>query len=101
MTIIEQLKTLSVNRLDFEELILLSALASSIAAEYAVHGQESPDWLTSAKDSLTTEIKAQVRGNLLKRRAEISARLENLRTPEEKKAALKRELKQVEQALGA
>lgn len=96
---VEQLKSMSVTRNDLEGLIELSAFARTFAAECDEVGVQKPDWLVSAQDALNTEIKARIRGNLLKRKSEISARLESLKTPQQRKSELSKELREIEAAL--
>lgn len=96
---LKNLKTESVVAL--EDLMALSAFATSLLSAYDAHKVAVPEWITDANAALSREIKTRVRDELEARLKKIKAQRESLKTAEEKRAALDREAAELEAALGS
>lgn len=91
-----ELKNFDANRASIEEMVSLRAYARTLLAEYEAQNVETPEWVTLASKNLDRQIAAKNADRREARRREITSRLENLKTPNEKKAELKRELARLE-----
>jgi len=101
ITSLDKLRNLHADGFDLDELLILSATADSLEAQYDYYGVKHPDWFKNAKDVLAAEVKSRIRGDLLKRKAEAESRLETLKTSTEKKAQLRKELEEIKSQLSA
>lgn len=93
---LKELKTFSASNADVEEMIELSAFGRSISAEYAALGIEAPKWIEEKQTEVRRELNARLADAREKRKREIRAALTTLRTAEEKRADLAKELAQLE-----
>ncbi len=93
---LERLKNLDVERMDADDLIALSAFAKILEAEYAAHSLEVPEWLKDRQAELKREILTRTADMRAKRIREINARLDTLKTADEKRADLKAELERLQ-----
>lgn len=93
---LETLKHLDVERLDFDELIALSAFAKLLRAEYE-SASEVPEWLDDAGRSLKRDLQARQADATEKRLRELKARRETLKTPDQKRADIDKEIADLEQ----
>lgn len=91
----EQLRTLNLNRLDIDDAIGLLAFAKQAKAIYDEMGLEAPEWFTEKIEALADYVKERRKENLTKAVKEIEAEMVKLRTAEEKRAALKERLEKV------
>jgi len=82
-----------------EELIELRANARAIFAEYEAQKLDKPDWLNNAVNDLDREIAARVRDERARRLSEAKARRSSLKTTEEKRQDLDREIAELEETL--
>lgn len=85
-------KTFTADRLDIHQLVALAAFGRTLRAEYEEFQIDEPTWVDTQLKALRREIHSRNADNLEKRRSEINTRLESLKTPAEKKAALLKEL---------
>lgn len=90
--LIQLLKQFDADRNDVEDLVSLSAVARLVQNEYSVIGVEEPDWLTVRVKEIRREIKARTQDSVEKELREAQARLESLKTPEEKRAAIREKI---------
>lgn len=98
-TMIEKLKNLVVAKFSLEELIELRANARTIYSEYQTQKVAAPEWLNDAVVSLDREIRSQVHDELARKLSEAKARRSQLRTTEEKRGDLDKEIAELENAL--
>ncbi len=95
---LERLKNLDFERLDVDEMVAMSAFARQIATEYDTLLLNRPEWL----DVKTVELKREIQTRLAdlrdKRMREIRAKIATLKTAEEKRADLAKELAELEAA---
>ena|SRR5215813_9540589 len=104
MSVLDQLRNFSADRLDIDELVALAAFGRTLRSEYETHQLEEPEWLDVQLKSLRREIHTRNADKLEARRREIGARLESLKTPAQKKAELLKEKQAIDkqlQAIGA
>lgn len=99
-TVIEKLKNLNVSTYSLEELLELRAMSRLYYDEYKTQKLNPPDWLNNAVVALDGQIHLLVQDELERRLTDAKARRLSLRTPEEKRADLDREIGELEQALG-
>ena len=98
-TMIEKLKNLTVAKYPVEELLEFRVWARMIYEEYSTQKLDHPEWLNSAIVALDQEIKSRVRDERARRLSEAKARRSSLRTTEEKRADLDKEITELEEAL--
>ena len=94
-----ELKNLDVRRPDLSELVELSAYARSIEAEFEAVGVETPEWLAVNSKSIRREIKSRNQDRIAEKLRSAKSRLENLKTPDEKRTGLQTEIDQLEKQL--
>ena len=87
--------------MDLDDLVSLAAFGRQLRAEYEFHNLEEPDWLEVQIKSLRREINSRSVDKLEARSREITARLDSLKTPTEKKAELLKEKAKLEKQLEA
>lgn len=92
-------RNFNVDRLDIHELISLAAFGRALRDEYEHHQIEEPNWVDAQLKSLRREISSRNADRLESRRREVSARLESLKTPAQKKAELLKELAALDKQL--
>lgn len=93
---LEKLKNLTLDRLDIDEAVSLSAFARALKAEYEHVGAEAPAWLDDRSRELRSEIRDRLRDSVQKRLREAKSRLESLATPDEKRERLRQEIAELE-----
>jgi DNA repair ATPase RecN len=96
---LEQLKNFNVNAASIEEMVALRAYGSLVRDEFDAQMVEVPEWLEIQLKNLARQIKAKNADRLAARRKEVQARLENLKTPTEKKTELRKELQSLDKQL--
>ena len=96
---LNQFKTFDVNRIDMEELVVLSQFGRGLKQEYETLGMKVPEYIDTQLKTLRREIRARNQDRIEKELAEKKIRLESLQTPQEKKLKLKQEIKQLEEQL--
>jgi hypothetical protein len=97
---LEKLKNFDVDRLDLDELVMLSAFARILVAEFEVLKAQTPEWLEIQTKVLRRAILARQADMLEKRLREAKLRRDALKTPDEKRAALDNEIAELTAALG-
>lgn len=96
---VQQLKNFDIDRLSIEELVALHADAVILQGAFKDVELEEPDWLTLNAKALRREIKTRTADRLEKRKMEIQASINALKTPTERKRELQAELQEVEAQL--
>lgn len=96
---IEQLKNLNAARADLDDLVAMSVFARNLVAEYEHLNLDEPEWLSAALKTVRREIKSRNADRLESQLAESRARLENLKTPTERKAELRKTIQRLEAEL--
>jgi len=94
-----ELKSATLNRMDIDDLLELSAYARALENEAKELGVELPEWIAENAQSIRREIKAKNRDRLAARIKAVKARRETLKTPDEKRTALDNELAVLEAEL--
>ncbi len=97
---IEKLKTFSAARYDLEELVVLSAYAKMASAEFESLSIDKPSWLVEAQAGIGHAIKSLTTDAMKARLAAAKARVETLKTPDQKRQDAMDEVKRLEAALG-
>jgi hypothetical protein len=96
---LDTFRNFTANRLSIDELIVLSAFGRQLRDEYEHQQVDEPDWLAMQLNSLKREIQSRMADKMEKRRSQIKAQLDNLKTPQQRKAELTKELRELETAL--
>lgn len=96
----EQLRTLNLDRVDLDDAIGLLTFAKQAKATYVEMGLEAPAWFADKVAGLEAYIKQRRVENLTKAAKEIEAELGKLKTAEEKRSDLRARLEQIKAALG-
>jgi hypothetical protein len=96
---LSELRTISAQRADLEELVEAAAFARALESEFSAVGVPSPEWLTNTAKSIRREIKSKNQDRLAQKLQSAKARLETLKTPDEKRSGLENEIKQLEEQL--
>lgn len=86
---LEKLKGFEAERHDLDELVVLLAFAMSLGSTYQALQLEEPEWLKDSRAAIEKEIKARTRDMLEKDLRETEARLEGLKTADEKRKDLR------------
>lgn len=98
---LEKLKNLDVERIDLDEAVELSAIGRVVKDEYEKNGAEAPTWIDDRLREVRREIRARQADMIDKRLREAKARRASLKTTEEKRADLDREIAELEKIAGA
>ena len=93
------LKNFDANRASIDEMVSLRASCRSILTEYELQNVETPDWVEVALKNLDRQIAAKNADRLEARRREITSRLDNLKTTNERKTELRKELAKLDKQL--
>lgn len=80
------------DRLDIHQLLALAAFGRMLRDEYAEFQVDEPEWVGQNLRAIRREIKAKNQDRLEARKRDLNAKLENLKTPAERKAELMKEL---------
>lgn len=96
---ISTFKNFSADRMDVDELVSLCAFGKAIRAEYDALQLDEPEFVGIQLASLKREIRSRVADKLEARKRELTARIDSLKTPAQKKAELEAELKKLEAQL--
>lgn len=98
---LENLKNFNTTHASINDMVSLRAYARTLVAEFEFQNVEMPEWAETQIKSLDRQIALKNADRLEARRTEIRARLENLKTPVEKKSDLRKELAQLDKQLTA
>lgn len=93
---LNELKTLNLQRPDIDELVALSVFGKGMRAEYEAHQLEVPQWLDDRTRDISREIRNRTEDARAKRISEIRSRMDALKTATERKAELQAELDKLE-----
>jgi hypothetical protein len=93
---LDLLRNLDANRIDLTAAVELSACARSYAAECETLGVETPDWFDPQVKALRREIKSRQQDAIEMRLRSARARLDSLKTADEKRQALQDEIAKLE-----
>lgn len=83
-------------RYDTEGLVAMAAFGRAYEAEFTALGVEAPRWVGDQLKAVRREIKARNADAIASKLAAAKARLETLKTPDEKRAALQKEIEVLE-----
>ena len=92
---LDLLKNFNAERMDLTELVALAAFGDSVSAKFKESGVDAPEWLDVNRASLTREIKSRNADRLSAKLRSAKARLETLKTPDEKRKATEDEIAQL------
>jgi len=93
---IEDLRRYNVDNGPIEDLVALLAGGELILAKFEGIEVEPPDWLPLKIKAIKREIRAKYSDQLEQKLAKAKLQIENLKTPQEKKAALSAEIRRLE-----
>jgi hypothetical protein len=96
---LSDLKNFNADRMDIPELVALSSFARALQAEFQSLGVEIPEWVDENSKSLAREIKSRNADRIASKLKAAKARLETLKTPDEKRTALAAEIAELEKQL--
>lgn len=92
-------KSFTADRMDIDELVALMAFGKSLRTEYDALQMEEPAFVDLQLKSLRREITARTADRLEARKRELTARIDSLKTPAQKKTELEKELANLEAQL--
>jgi ATP-dependent Lon protease len=90
------LKNFNADRLDTDDLVGLLADGKALRAEYEALQVEEPEYLDVTLKSIRREIAARNADKVAARKRELTARIDSLKTPAQKKKELEEELAKLE-----
>lgn len=96
--VLEQLKTFSADGMELDGLVELAAAGRSLRAEYEVLQLEVPDELDTGLKAVRREINDRVADRKAARLKELKARRATLKTAEEKRDELDKQIAELESA---
>jgi hypothetical protein len=94
---LQQLRSFDPDRGDLEDVVALSSFAKSFRSEFEHNNLEVPSWLDDKIRELGREIRNRSADNIAMKLKEAKARRAVLRTTEEKRAELDKEIAKLEQ----
>jgi hypothetical protein len=93
---LSELKSFQANsRYDLEELLSLSSYGRALENECATLSVDPPGWLLEQNKAVRREIRAKTADAISQRLKELNARREALKTPDEKRASIDKEIEQL------
>jgi hypothetical protein len=101
LNMLDQFRNLDTNRLDIAQLVTMAAFGRILRAEYEAVQIDEPSWLDTNLKSIRREIHARNADQVEKLLKEKRAKLENLKTPAEKKKELLSQIKDLEKQAAA
>jgi len=93
---ITALKNFNADRLDMEDLVGLLADSKALRAEYEALQIEEPEYIDTTIKAIRREITSRNADKIAARKRELTARIDSLKTPAQKKAELEKELAKLE-----
>jgi len=93
---LDTFKTFNKDRMDLDELVTLAAFGRSLREEYAAQKVDEPDFVNIQLKTINREIQDRVSDLRETRKKQIKAKLQNLKTPQERRAELEAELAELE-----
>lgn len=94
----DRLRNFNINAIEIDEAIAMLAFAKTIRAEYDNLQVDVPIWLDERVREIKHEIRARHQDIIDKRLREVNAKLDSLKTPEEKRTDLRAEKDRLEKA---
>jgi hypothetical protein len=85
-------KNFNIDGLDIDELVVLHSFGTQLRSHYASMQLEEPEYIGVQLNSLTREIGVRTADKREARVREIKSRLESLKSPDQKRAELEKEL---------
>ena len=95
---LSEFKNFTAARLQLEDLVALEAYGHQLREAYERLSVDEPQFVDVQLKSLRREIRTRIADRFEARKREVQRSLDNLKTPAEKKAELKRELAELEKA---
>jgi len=93
---LSEFRTFNKDRMDLDELVALAAFGRSLREEYAAQKVDEPDFVNIQLKTINREIQDRVSDLRETRKKQIKAKLQNLKTPQERRAELEAELAELE-----
>ena len=93
---LQSFKTFNADRMDVDELVALLAFGKTLRTEYEALQLEEPEFVDTQLKSLRREINARNADKIAARKRELTARIDSLKTPTQKKAEAEAELARLE-----
>jgi ATP-dependent Lon protease len=93
---INALKNFNADRLDMDELVGLLADSKALRTEYEALQIEEPEYIDTTIKAIRREITSRNADKIAARKRELTARIDSLKTPAQKKAELEKELASLE-----
>lgn len=95
---LQEFKSFDARRLQLDDLVALEAYGHGLRQSYERLQIDEPPFVDVQLKSVRREIRTRVADKAEMRKREVQRSLDNLKTPAEKKAELKRELAELEKA---
>lgn len=89
---LDALKNFDAKRADLAELVELSAYGRALLAEFEALSVEAPDWATENLAAVRREVKSRNADRLNAKLKAAQARLETLKSPDEKRKSVEDEI---------
>jgi hypothetical protein len=99
MSMLDALKNFDAKRADLPELVELASFGRSLLAEFEALSVEPPDWVTENLTAVRREVKSRNQDRLAAKLKSAKARLETLKTPDEKRKGVETEIAELEAQL--
>lgn len=93
---INDIKQFNTDRGDVDDLVGLLAYGKLIVAEYESLDIDVPEWLPSKLKAVKREVLSRISDQVEKRLKEARLRLDNLKTPAERKTEIQKEIRRLE-----
>jgi hypothetical protein len=93
---ITALKNFNADRLDMEDLVGLLADSKALRTEYEALQIEEPEYIDTTIKAIRREIASRNADKIAARKRELTARIDSLKTPAQKKTELEKELAALE-----
>jgi hypothetical protein len=93
---ITALKNFNADRLDMEDLVGLLADSKALRTEYEALQIEEPEYIDTTIKAIRREITSRNADKIAARKRELTARIDSLKTPAQKKTELEKELAALE-----
>lgn len=101
MEYLQMLRSFDADRYSLDELLALYTQAEQLAAAYKIHGMEVPEWLSEASASISDAAHARGRDAMEKELKETNARLDALKTADERRGELREKAERLRSKLAA
>lgn len=93
---INALKNFNADRMDMDDMVGLLADCKALRTEYEALQIEEPEYIDTTIKSIRREITSRNADKIAARKRELTARIDSLKTPAQKKAELEKELAALE-----